>query len=128
MSKNNSLSPIIYLVILLIIYFFIPHEKFKICNDKNIIFDIKTISGNSSHGFDIECVYPCSAGGIELGQVGEGGWGTTLAFIVNSDEVIVPVGTPLLEALELDGDEENTTEILEIYPNPTTEKVQIDMK
>jgi hypothetical protein len=24
--------------------------------------------------------------------------------------------------------EENTTEILEIYPNPTTEKVQIDMK
>lgn len=39
MSKNNSLSPIIYLVILLIIYFLIkqmlPREKFKICNDKN---------------------------------------------------------------------------------------------
>lgn len=44
-------------------------------------------------------------------EVGEGGWSTTLEFIVSSDEVIVPVGTPLLEALEQDGDEENTTEI-----------------
>jgi len=40
----------------------------------DILFDIKTIDGSSTHYFDIECVYPCNAGGVLLENVGENEW------------------------------------------------------
>ena len=50
-----------------------------------ILFDIKTISGNSSYTIKIDCVYPCSSGDKTLGAKGYNGWET---ISVNVDELV----------------------------------------
>ena len=50
-----------------------------------ILFDIKTISGNSSYTMKIDCVYPCTSGDKTLGAKGYNGWET---ISVNVDELV----------------------------------------
>jgi beta-glucanase (GH16 family) len=50
-----------------------------------ILFDIKTISGNSSYTMKIDCVYPCTSGDKTLGAKGYSGWET---ISVNVDELV----------------------------------------
>ena len=50
-----------------------------------ILFDIKTISGNSSYTMKIDCIYPCTSGDKTLGAKGYNGWET---ISVNVDELV----------------------------------------
>ena len=50
-----------------------------------ILFDIKTISGNSSYTMKIDCVYPCTSGDKTLGARGYNGWETVS---VNVDDLV----------------------------------------
>ena len=41
-----------------------------------LVFDIKTISGNSNYSMKVDCVYPCGSSDQNIGVVGDGAWET----------------------------------------------------
>ena len=57
----------------------------------NIIFDIKTVSGDSNYTMKVDCVYPCTSGDKTIGSHGSSGWET----------VIVPVAELVSAGLQL---------------------------
>ena len=57
----------------------------------NIIFDIKTVSGDSNYTMKVDCVYPCTSGDKTIGSHGASGWET----------VIVPVAELVSAGLQL---------------------------
>ena len=57
----------------------------------NIIFDIKTVSGDSNYTMKVDCVYPCTSGDKTIGSHGASGWET----------VIVPVSELVSAGLQL---------------------------
>ena len=57
----------------------------------NIIFDIKTVSGDSNYTMKVDCVYSCTSGDKTIGSHGASGWET----------VIVPVAELVSAGLQL---------------------------
>ena len=47
----------------------------------NIIFDIKTVSGDSNYTMKVDCVYPCTSGDKAIGSYGASGWETVTVAV-----------------------------------------------
>jgi beta-glucanase (GH16 family) len=65
----------------------------------NIIFDIKTISGDSNYTMKVDCVYPCTSGDKLIGRYGASGWETVtvpVAELVSTGLQLVSVDTGIV--------------------------------
>ena len=65
----------------------------------NIIFDIKTVSGDSNYTMKVDCVYPCTSGDKAIGSHGASGWETVtvpVAELVSAGLQLVSVDTGIV--------------------------------
>ena len=65
----------------------------------NIIFDLKTVSGDSNYTMKIDCVYPCTSGDKAIGSHGTSGWETvtvSVADLVATGLQLVAVDTGIV--------------------------------
>ncbi|MCS5594844.1 MAG: family 16 glycosylhydrolase [Porticoccaceae bacterium] len=49
----------------------------------NVIFDLKTVSGDSNYTMKIDCVYPCTSGDKAIGSHGASGWETVTVSVAD---------------------------------------------
>ena len=65
----------------------------------NIIFDIKTVTGDSNYTMKVDCVYPCTSGDKAIGSHGASGWETVtvpVAELVSAGLQLVSVDTGIV--------------------------------
>ena len=65
----------------------------------NIIFDIKTVSGDSNYTMKVDCVFPCTSGDKAIGSHGASGWETVtvpVAELVSAGLQLVSVDTGIV--------------------------------
>jgi beta-glucanase (GH16 family) len=65
----------------------------------SIIFDIKTVSGDSNYTMKVDCVFPCTSGDKAIGSHGASGWETVtvpVAELVSAGLQLVSVDTGIV--------------------------------
>jgi beta-glucanase (GH16 family) len=65
----------------------------------SIIFDIKTVSGDSNYTMKVDCVFPCTSGDKAIGSHGASGWETvtvSVAELVSAGLQLVSVDTGIV--------------------------------
>ena len=66
-------------------------RDFSAAANGNLVFDIKSVAGDSNFVAKVDCVYPCASNNIDLGSQGSAGWQT----------VSIPVSTLTSNGLDL---------------------------